>query len=152
MVDLSKLVLHSPTPAFKNSASGELPITFSGTLLAPTGASATTLSISDSTTFPLEPAIVNFFVSQNNDPDHLLADYDANQLLRIPPYARVFCNVESNACGDVGWPLDISLVINSGTLTITLTAFNSGGTICDLTFVDTIFTFRYIAYLPTGEV
>lgn len=152
MPDLSKLILHSPTPAFKNFQSEELSLTFQGSLPAPTGPDATILTVSGSVDFPEQPAIVNYFVSQNITPDHILADYVAEDLIKIPPYQVLFCNVAANACGDTAWLLDSRLQINAGTLTISLTASNSGGTACDLTFTPTIFTFRYIAYLPTGTV
>lgn len=154
MADLSKLVFYSPSPAFRNFESGELQITYSGTLLAPTGASATTLSVSGSTTFPQEPAIVNFFVSQDVGPNQsqVGVNYAVGDLLRMPPYQTVFCNVNANADGYLAYEVVPNLVISGDTLTITMTSFNAGAASVNLTFVSTVFTFRYIAYLPTGTV
>lgn len=149
-VDLSKVLLDSNTPAFRNLADGTGTINFSGTLTVPGGSTPTSLSKSTTITVVENPALVNIFMSQDqvSTSGSFQNAYAANEEIQVPPYNSVIIPASSPA-GLGGWATDVSVKINGTDITITLTAYNAGGIGSDVVFVPTTFSIRCVPYLPT---
>lgn len=148
-VDLSKVILDSNTPAFRNVEFVTGSILFSGTLAVP-GASVTSLSASTNLSFQQAPALVNIYFSQDqiSSSGSIQNDYAANAKFRSPPYSEIVIPV-SSPVGQGGWPAKVAIDISGAQMTITLTAYNSGGSASPLVFVPTTVSIRAEAYLPT---
>lgn len=147
-VDLDNIALSSTTAALRNFGSGIFTVTVSGNIGA--GLSGTWLG---STTFARTNSQVRVNVQQSTVPA-AGPDYTASELLPCPSYGSFgFEPLIFVGCSVAGDPSVTSVdaafnILSTATdLSATITIFNLTGGIMTLT--NTVFTFRYVAFLPT---
>lgn len=147
--NLDKLTLYTPIPALQNSASGSFTITVSG-VLAP----STPTNYRGSTTFSRKNSVVRLYLSQNVTPVDAFTDYSAGALLPSPPYGsqsdspllNVKCSVTgSPSVTSIAVSVSTQFTVNNLTTTISINNPFAG----NMTLTTTVFTVRYISFLPS---